>query len=196
MGWFVRFGTPKRIHSDQGRNFEGKIIEKLCKVYGILKSRTSPYHPEENGQCERFSRTMHDRLRTLCPKQKLKWPESPPELVYAYNCTPHSTTGYSPYYLFFGREPILPIDYVLGSKMEPKGDHLEWVTEHHERLDEAFRHASENTEKEALRRIAHNDLKADNTDLRLGSRGFLRNRVKGCNKVQDTWDPTPHKAPT
>ena len=77
-----------------------------------------------------------------------------------------------------------------------KGKNTMWVTEHHERLDEAFRHASENTEKEALRRIAHNDLKADNTDLPLGSRGFLRNRVKGCNKVQDAWDPTPHKAPT
>ena len=43
--WFLPFGIPGRIHSDQGRNFESEIISELCKLYGVQKSCTTSYHP-------------------------------------------------------------------------------------------------------------------------------------------------------
>uniref|UniRef100_A0A3P9NJ42 Gypsy retrotransposon integrase-like protein 1 n=1 Tax=Poecilia reticulata TaxID=8081 RepID=A0A3P9NJ42_POERE len=104
--WAQPFGPPVWIHSDQGRHFESKLVHQLCKVYKIEKSRTTPYHPEGNGQCERFNRTLHDLLRTLSPEQKRRWPRHICQVTFAYNTTVHQSTGMTPYFLMFGRKPV------------------------------------------------------------------------------------------
>ena len=112
--WFQRYGVSQKIHSDQGRDFESKLVKSLCELYGIKKTRTIPYHARGNAQCKRFNRSLHDLLRTLPPEQKSKWPQYLPELVQAYNNTPHTSTGFSPHFLLFGQEPQLPVDHLLG----------------------------------------------------------------------------------
>ena len=48
--FFSRFGFPFQLFSDQGRNFESKLFEALCKMLEIHKARTTPYRPSANGQ--------------------------------------------------------------------------------------------------------------------------------------------------
>ncbi len=70
---FLRYGFPKKIHSDEQRNFDAKIIKEFYKMYGIEKTCTNPYSSQWNGQCECFNCTVHSLLRTLEPEQKRRW---------------------------------------------------------------------------------------------------------------------------
>ena len=117
-----RFGIPSRLLHDQGTEFENGLFHNIEKLCGITRSRTTPYHPETNGQCERMNQTIIGMLRTLEESQKSRLKNSLNHLVHAYNCTRNSSTGYSPYYLLFGREPRLPIDLILQTKQPPEAD--------------------------------------------------------------------------
>ena len=186
--WFMRYGIPQRLHSDQGRNFEGQVIAELCKIYQIKKSRTTAYHPEGNGQCERFNRTLHDLLRTLTPKQKRRWPEHLPELLFWYNSTTHASTGFSPFYLMMGRHPKLLIDTILNLEEEESlTPDTDFMKLHIERLKEAYRKAGKQLEKTARAREKTVKFSTDSDILDPGTVVLLRNRVTGRNKIQDAW---------
>ena len=114
--FIIHYSFPTKIISDQGCNFESKLKASLCQVAGVQKLRTSPYHSEMDGQCEWFNSTLLNMLGTLTPEQKKDWKTYVPAMVHAYNCTRNAATGYSPYYLLFGREPRLPIDVEFGLK--------------------------------------------------------------------------------
>ena len=62
--YFCDKGFPEQLHSDQGPQFEFRLIKELCMIMEIVKTRTTPYHPACNGEKERFNRTLVDILAT------------------------------------------------------------------------------------------------------------------------------------
>ena len=92
--YFVYYGFPEMIISDQGRNFESRVISELCKLGRVKKLRISPYHPQSNGQCERFNATLLGMLVTLPPEGKMTWTDKVGTLVHAYNSTKSAITGF------------------------------------------------------------------------------------------------------
>ena len=182
--WFLKYGVPERIHSDQGRNFEAKLMQELYGMYGIQKTRTTPFHPQGNGQCERFNRTLHDLLRTLQPEEKPDWPRHLPELLQCYNCTPHSSTGFTPFYLMFLREPRLPVDALLGGGEDDTVGN--WVTAHRQRLAEAYSKVNEHLEQSRLKRKKRYDENVKEIPLDVGDHVYIRDRrAVGRNKIGD-----------
>ena len=111
--FIVHYGLPKKILTDQGHNFESQLVADLCELIEVQKIQTSLYHLQTNGQCERFNSTLINMLGTLPKEKKSEWKNHVGTLVHAYNCTCNAATGFSPYYLMFGRQPCIPVDVAL-----------------------------------------------------------------------------------
>ena len=83
--FFFRYSPPEQLHSDQGRNFESAVITEICKLLGIEKSRTTPYHPQSDGLVERFNRTLLNMLATAVTEHPFEWEYHLRRLCLAYN---------------------------------------------------------------------------------------------------------------
>ena len=110
---FSRFGPPTIIHSDQGRNFESNLMQEICGLMGIHKSRTTAYHPQCDGQVERQNRTLQEMLAAFVSDHRDDWDNWVSLAVYAYNTSCHESTGFSPYELVFGRSARTPLELDL-----------------------------------------------------------------------------------
>ena len=109
-GVFARHGLPATIHSDQGRSFENEVIKEICRAMGITKVRTSPYHPESDGLVERLNRTLLSMLSKYVADKPSDWDQWLGLVVMAYRTAKHSSTGFSPFQLLYGRDSVTPAD--------------------------------------------------------------------------------------
>ena len=102
--------------SDQGTEFTGDVIAALCKLLGIEKIRTTPYHPQSNGSAERVHQTLQRMIGKLDPEKHQKWSLHIGSVLIAYNATRSQVTSYSPYFLMYGRRPRLPVDLLFPTR--------------------------------------------------------------------------------
>ena len=77
--YVYRYGVPLSLHSDQGRNFESHLIQEMCSLLGINKTRTTPLHPQSDGLVERMNCTLEPQLSLLLSRPEQHLP------VHSYN---------------------------------------------------------------------------------------------------------------
>ena len=104
----MRFSIPEQLHSDQGCQF--KFLTELCCLLNIQKSRTTLYHPQNDGLVVRFNRTVLDMLATCTKDHPFGWENYIRKVCMAYNTMVQCSTGYTPFYLMFWRQACIPVD--------------------------------------------------------------------------------------
>ena len=194
--FFIHYGFPAKSHSDKAQNFESKVIRHLCKLAGIRKTRTTPYHPMGNGQVERFNQILLQMLGCLDPCRKSDWKTYVSPLVHAYNATRHESTGFSLFYLMFGRHPRLAIDAFLGleTNCESGKNQTEYVHKLQSRLAFAYRKAVEVAKQQGEHYKRYYDAAVRENKLEVGDRVLIRTvGLQGKHKIADRWDEQPYK---
>ena len=191
--FIVHYGFPAQLHSDQGRNFESKVIRGLCKVAGMRKSRTTLYHPMGNGMCERFNQALLSMLGTLSTDAKADWKSHVAPLVHAYNATKHDSIKCSPFSLMFGREPRLPVDVAMGLPQQKETPSKDYAAALQERLRHAYEVAGACADEAAERQRRNYNTKVHAAIVAAGDRVLVKSVGKqGKNKLGDVWEEEPY----
>ena len=125
---YSKFGGSIKILSDNGTEFKNKIFEQVAKELGVgYKVYTPPYHPASNGRIEGF----HAFLKACILKHitpQLEWDDLVPLACAAYNFIPNEHSKESPFFLMFGRDPILPPNTLLEPKIRYMGNDINIIS--------------------------------------------------------------------
>jgi hypothetical protein len=107
---FTRFGIPKKIVSDRDPRFTGAFWRRLLELTNTKLALSTAYHPQTDGQTERTNRTLEAILRANINYWQNNWDEFLPSAEYAINSAPNESTGFTPFELMYGKNPINPVD--------------------------------------------------------------------------------------
>ena len=188
--WFFRYSPPEGLHSDQGRQFESQLMHEICRILQIKKSCTSPYHPQCDGGAERFNRTLLNMLAIAAKNNTLCWASFIQPLCLAYNASVHATTGFSPFYLMFGREARLPVDLTFGSTSQETLSPNDYVHKLQKSLDYAYGLVRDTLGDVQMRQKTLYDKKVHGEPYVVGDRVWLYSSVVPKNshrKLHHPW---------
>eukprot|EP00253_Pinus_taeda_P036604 PITA_36604 len=116
-GYLFHTGADMKIRreliTDGGPQFVGNKLAATLNNYHVQHKITTPYHPQANVQVESSNKVIESILTKTIASHRRDWAARLPEALWAYRTTWRSTTGYSPYQLVFGKQPIFPIEFEI-----------------------------------------------------------------------------------
>ena len=134
-------GIPEVLHSDQGRQFDSEIVQRLCQLLEIKKTCTAPYNPKSDSMVEHFNQTLISQLAKALLAAGGEWDDYLKSVAFAYNTSVHASNNYTPYYLVHGHETRVPVDVLVPAQQgrcvfSSQGD---YVSSLEEKLETAFK---------------------------------------------------------
>ena len=108
---FAHHGMPETIVSNRDSRLTGTFWQSLCSMWGVQRQMSTSYHPQSDGQTERFNRILEEMLRHYCSPDQDNWDEFLKLAEFACNNAVHTGTGESPFMLTFGQHPLTPASH-------------------------------------------------------------------------------------
>ncbi|XP_038699645.1 uncharacterized protein LOC119996937 [Tripterygium wilfordii] len=121
-----RYGVPERIITDNGTNFNSKIVNDLCEQFKIKHHNSSPYRPKMNGAVEAANKNIKKIIQKMTENYK-DWHEKLPFALYGYRTSVRTSTGESPFALVYGTEAVLPIEVEITEWVRARYEHLNFI---------------------------------------------------------------------
>ncbi|XP_019180259.1 PREDICTED: uncharacterized protein LOC109175453 [Ipomoea nil] len=110
-----RFGIPRYVLTDNGKPFDNKLMDKICKLFDFKQRNSSAYYAAANGLAEAFNKTLCNLLKKVVSKSKRDWHDRMEEALWAYRTTYRTPTQSTPYSLVYGVEAVLPLERQIPS---------------------------------------------------------------------------------
>ena len=110
-----RFGIPRVLVSNNGKQFDNNAFRDFCSQLGIRNHYSSPAHPQVNGQVEVTNQSLLKIIKTRLEGAKGIWPEELPSVLWACRTMARTPTGETPFRLTYGNEAVIPAEVGLTS---------------------------------------------------------------------------------
>ena len=189
---FSRHGIPLELHTDQGRNFECSLFKEMSLLLGMKKTRTTPLHPQSDGQVERQHRTILDYLAKFISENQKDWDRWISLYLLAFRSSKQEATGASPAEMYLGQDLRLPLDLLRGNPpSSKKEERIDFIFRLRQRLDLMHRFARERLSISSKNAKFWYDQRTRQVNFEPGQKVwfFDPRRVPGrAPKLQSSWD--------
>ena len=108
-----RYGIPRVLVSDNGKQFDNSAFRDFCSELGIKNHYSSPAHPQANGQDEVTNRSLLKIIKTQLDGAKGIWSDELPSIMWAYQTIARTPTGETPFRLAYGNDVVILVEVGL-----------------------------------------------------------------------------------
>ncbi|KAK9901062.1 hypothetical protein WJX75_000081 [Coccomyxa subellipsoidea] len=186
----VNHGVPKDVVSDRDPRFTSLFWRSLTGRLGIDLKMSTSRHPETDGQTERVNRVVGDTLRATEGEGQPAWDKRLTSIEFAINSKEHASTGFSPFYLNYGRHPVGPetaITRQIRALDNPAAtDRLEEITRVHQAAKENLAKAQESMKRSADKHRRPTDL-SEGDRVMLSTKEIEQVLPGATNKLKPRW---------
>ena len=186
---FSRFGLPQQLLSDNGSNFVSRVTEGLLDRLGVHHIKCSPYRPQTNGMIERWHSVLKRMLGKL-ENTEAEWDRLLPLVLFAYRDTPHSSTGYTPFQMIFGRNvrgPTAVLQATWSGEQPTSATAARYLFDVKQRMEVAKELAGEKERQAKEKSKLYQDRKSADDPLMIGDEVLCR-LPGGARGLADRWE--------